>query len=69
MISERIYDMFCDMFVAPKQNFTPFMDFNAACSILGADPASLDNMLYERLGMSGDEIFEKIMGGSVGIAV
>lgn len=45
------------------------VSFSAMCSKAGADEIRMNNMFYENFGMSGEDVFYKLLGDTIVIAV
>ncbi len=50
-------------------NTSNCVSFSAMCRKTGADEICMNNMFYENFGMSGEEVFYKLLGYTIVIAV
>lgn len=48
-----------------KLRYVRDVEFTGLCEKVGASPERMCNMLYERLGMSGDEVLEALVRGNM----
>ena len=50
------YSQFKELLEEYEENGNHIPDFIHVCEIIGAEPSSLENLIYKELGVGGDEI-------------
>ena len=56
MKDEKIYEKVCSLLSAEDTYGKMMSDFDSICAKVGVGRVRMNNILYERLGMSGDDI-------------
>lgn len=64
---EKIYEKVCGILSERKVFRSRRTDFGKICHENGAARVEIDNLLYERLGMSGEDILEAFREGKVDV--
>lgn len=62
---ERKFEELCALMADEKLRYVRDVEFTGLCEKVGASPERMCNMLYERLGMSGDEVLEALVRGNM----
>lgn len=65
MRTEEIYEKVCGLLADSKVLLDGSVGFDDICAAAGADRSEIDNLLYERFGMSGEEILHSFRQGKV----
>lgn len=64
---DRKFEELCALMADEKLRYARDVGFAALCEKVEASPERMCNMLYERFGMSGDELLEALINGNMQI--
>lgn len=64
---ERMFEELCALMTDEKLRYAHGVDFRGLCERVGASPEKMGNILYERFGMSGEEVLEALIRGNMQI--
>lgn len=67
MKTEEKFEKIC--FELMESSITEHVSFHALCSQMQADEKRMNNLFYEKFGMSGEEVFNKFLLNFIVIAV
>lgn len=67
MKDEMIYEKVCSLLSAEDTYGNGMADFDSICAAVGVGKVRMNNILYERLGMSGDDILMAFRYGNARI--
>lgn len=64
---EMIYEKVCRLLSAEDAYGNGMADFDSICAAVGVGRVRMNNILYERLGMSGDDILIAFCKGKANV--
>ncbi|MBQ8421162.1 MAG: hypothetical protein IJX11_02760 [Bacteroidales bacterium] len=64
---EKKFEELCTIMTDEKLRYMYDVEFEGLCERIGASPERMENILYERFGMSGDELLEALINGNMQI--
>lgn len=67
-MSDETFEMICRMLIGERRCRNHGVKFKDFCHASGVERVSLENMLYEVFGMSGDDIISTLCTGKLHIA-